>query len=184
MKLIAVVGMTGSGKSELTRIFEKKKYTRIRFGDLTDEIIKERGLDFNENNERIIRESLRKEHGMGAYALLNIPKVKAALQKNHTIIDGLYSWEEYQLLKQEFPKMVVLAIYAPPSLRYERLVDRNIRPLTFEQSKDRDKKEIENLNKAAPIAMADYTITNVGTLFDLQESVDKFLEWYDETYLG
>jgi dephospho-CoA kinase len=135
MKLVAIVGMTGSGKSELARLFEEKGFTKIRFGDITDEILKQRGLSLNEENEKKLRESLRKEYGMEAYAKLNLPKIEAAIKKNNVIIDGLYSWEEFTLLKSKFDKgIIVLAIYSPPEMRYERLVDREIRPLTMEQA--------------------------------------------------
>ncbi|MEM2138919.1 MAG: AAA family ATPase [Candidatus Woesearchaeota archaeon] len=180
MKLIAIVGMTGSGKSELSKFFEKEGYKKIRFGDITEEIIKQKGLDVNETNEKAVRESLRKEYGMSAYAKLNLPKIEELLKKNNVIIDGLYSWEEYVFLKEKFPFMVVLAIYSPPETRYERLTEREYRSLTKEQSRNRDKSEIENLNKAAPIAMADYTILNVGTLYDLEINFKKFLEWLNE----
>jgi dephospho-CoA kinase len=181
MKLIAIVGMTGSGKSELAKIFEERGFSKIRFGDITDDILKQRGLSLTEDNEKKLRESLRKEHGMEAYAKLNLPKIEAAITKNNVIIDGLYSWEEYLFLKSKFGKeLIVLALYASPEIRYERLVDREIRPLTIEQARGRDKVEIENLNKAAPIAMADYTILNVGTLYDIKDKVDKFFEWMKE----
>ena len=68
MKVVSIVGMTGAGKSAIARLFEKNGFTRIRFGDVTDEEIKKRGLELNEKNERYIRELLRKEQGMSAYA--------------------------------------------------------------------------------------------------------------------
>ncbi len=177
MKLIAIVGMAGSGKSELAKIFEKNGFTIIRFGEITDEILARKGIEINEENEKKIRENLRKEHGMVAYAKLNLEKIETALKNNHVVIDGLYSWEEYLFLKEKFNNMITLAVYAPPNTRYERLVDRNVRPLTKEQARARDIREIENLNKSGPIAVADYTIYNVNTLFDLKENFDKFIEW-------
>ena len=75
MRLVAVVGMAGAGKTEVARIFEEHRFTRIRFGDVTDEEVKRRGLQLNEENERYIRELLRQEHGMSAYAELNLPKI-------------------------------------------------------------------------------------------------------------
>jgi len=181
MKLIAVVGMAGSGKSELSRFFEKEGFKRIRFGDITDEILEKRGLQINEKNERVLREGLRKEHGMEAYAKLNLPKVKNALEKHNVVVDGLYSWEEYKLLRHEFGKsLVLLAVYSSPNRRYQRLVDRIKRPLTREQAEQRDEMELSHLNKAPPIAMADYTILNNGTLFDLKEEFYEFYEWLRE----
>ena len=43
MKVVALVGMAGSGKSEVARLFEKSGYTRVRFGDITDIEVKKRG---------------------------------------------------------------------------------------------------------------------------------------------
>ncbi|NTV23905.1 MAG: AAA family ATPase [Nanoarchaeota archaeon] len=181
MKIIAIVGMTGSGKSELTKLFADAGYHKIRFGDVTEKVLKERGLEINEQNERSVRESLRKQYGMDAYAKLNLLRIEEEMSKHKVVIDGLYSWEEYQFLKSKFGKsLLVLAIFAAPESRYERLVDRDIRPLTKDQSRNRDVVEIENLNKAAPIAMADYTLLNTGTLFDLKESFDEFIEYLEE----
>jgi dephospho-CoA kinase len=181
MKLIAIVGMTGAGKSELALLFEEKGWTKIRFGDITEEVIVKNGLIVNEENEKKTRESLRKEYGMDAYAKLNLPKLQDAIKLNNVVIDGLYSYEEYLYLKEKLgSELLVFAIYAPPEVRYERLVDREIRPLTKEQGRNRDKSEILNLNKGAPIAMADYTLLNVGTLFDLKNKFDEFIEWLTE----
>ena len=43
MKVVSIVGMAGSGKSEVARVFEKSGFIKIRFGDITDEEIKKRG---------------------------------------------------------------------------------------------------------------------------------------------
>jgi dephospho-CoA kinase len=44
-----------------------------------------------------------------------------------------------------------------------------VRPLTAEQARARDFAEIENVNKGGPIAMADFTIRNDGTLAELEQ---------------
>jgi dephospho-CoA kinase len=109
MKVVALVGMAGSGKSEVARIFEKNGYIRIRFGDITDIEVKKRGLLLNEANERTVREQLRQELGMAAYAKLNLPRIDEALQKSNVIVDGLYSWEEFTLLKKYYDDKLILA---------------------------------------------------------------------------
>jgi dephospho-CoA kinase len=181
MKVIAIVGLAGSGKSEAALFFKNKNYPVIRFGDITDLELKERGLEINEKNERYIREQLRKELGMDAYAKKNMPRILEALKKSDVVVlDGLYSWEEYLYLKEQFKdNLVVLALYAPPNLRYERLKNREVRPLTCEESANRDKAEIENINKAGPITMADFTIDNSGTLEELNMKLDKFLKYIE-----
>ncbi|GAH48366.1 unnamed protein product, partial [marine sediment metagenome] len=102
MKVVSIVGMAGAGKSEVARVFEENGFIRIRFGDITDEEIRKRGLELNEENERHIRELLRQEYGMSAYARLNLARIDSALKNSNVVIDGLYSWEEYTFLKDYY----------------------------------------------------------------------------------
>ena len=176
MKVVSIVGMTGAGKSEVARIFERNGYARVRFGDVTDEEVKKRGLELNEENERQIREALRRESGMNVYAKLNMPRIDAALQKSGVVVDGLYAWEEYTLLKDRYGEdFRVVAVYASPKARYERLAKRSNRGLTPEQAVSRDIAEIEHINKGGPIAMADFTITNESSLEDLEREAEKVI---------
>ena len=102
MKVVSIVGMAGSGKSEVARLFQEKGFVVVRFGDVTDEEVEKRGLELSEENERHIRELLREEHGMAAYAKLNLPRIESALKCSDVVIDGLYSWEEYTFLKDYY----------------------------------------------------------------------------------
>ncbi len=175
-KVIAIVGMAGSGKSEVAKVFEANAFTRVRFGDITDMELQKRGLELNEANERMIREQLRKEMGMAAYASLNQPRIDAALQTTDVVADGLYSWEEYLTYKTYYgDSFHVLAVYASPEIRYSRLTQRQIRPLTHEEAASRDKAEIENMNKGGPIAMADFTVINESSLKDLRLQAEKVI---------
>jgi dephospho-CoA kinase len=176
-KVVAIVGMAGSGKSEVAKIFEQKGYSRIRFGDITDIEIRKRNLEVNEANERRFRELLRKELGMAAYAILNQPRIDTALQKSDVVADGLYSWEEYLSFKSYYSsQFFVVAVYSSPGTRYSRLTERILRPLTNQEAASRDKSEIENLNKGGPIAMADYTIVNENNLDYLKVQTELILE--------
>ncbi len=176
MNVVAVVGMTGSGKSEVAAVFEKHNYTRVRFGDLTDDEVKRQGLPLNEANERAARESLRKEHGMDAYAKLSLPRIDAGLAKGNVVVDGLYSWEEYRLLKGHYgDAFKVVAVWSSPKVRYERLGKRTVRPLTPEEAAGRDRAELENLNKGGPIAMADRTIRNDGPYAELTRQTEEII---------
>lgn len=177
MNIIALVGMPGSGKSEIARVFESHGYQKIRFGNITDEEVKKRGLNLSEENERAVREELRKKHGMDAYAILNLPRIELALKTSHVVIDGLYSWEEYKYLKDKLGGgLKVVAVWSPPALRYERLRSRPVRPLTVEQAAKRDYAEIENVNKGGPIAMADFIISNCSTLKSLVEQAGNIIK--------
>ncbi|MBM3119515.1 MAG: dephospho-CoA kinase [Chloroflexi bacterium] len=176
MKVVSIVGMAGSGKSEVARVFERNRFKRIRFGNITDEEIKRRGLELNEENERCVRQQLRREHGMAAYAKLNLPRIDDSLKSSNVVIDGLYSWEEYTLLKNRYgDSFHVVAVWASPKTRYQRLGRRRIRPLSVEEAASRDVAELENTNKGGPIAMADFTIINETSLEDLKRETENVL---------
>lgn len=175
--VIAIVGMPGAGKSELSDIFIKHDFRNVHFGDVTEQELQSRGLELNEQNERYVREQLRKEHGMAAYAKLNLPRIDSALKSSNVVVDGLYSWEEYLLLKEEYrERLKVVAVWASPDSRYQRLGSRATRPLTLQEAASRDRAEIEQINKGGPIAMADFTITNEYSLEDLACKVEELIK--------
>ncbi len=176
MKVVSVVGMTGSGKSEVARLFNARGFTTVRFGDITDEAVKAKGLPLTEENERPVREGLRKEHGMAAYARLSIPRIDEALKKSNVVVDGLYSWEEYLVLKERYGnKFYMVAVWSSPEDRYKRLGSRKTRPLTPQQAASRDRAEIENMNKGGPICMADFTICNDADMGALRKRVEQIV---------
>jgi dephospho-CoA kinase len=176
MKLVSVVGMTGAGKSEVARVFEGNGFTRIRFGDLTDEEMRKRDLEPNEENERFIRELLRQEQGPAAYAKLNQPRIEQALKSSDVVIDGLYSWEEFIYLKALYGESLYLvAVWSSPKTRYGRLRGRASRRLTAEEAMSRDRAEIEHIGKGGPIAMADFTIINESSLENLKREAERII---------
>ncbi len=169
-KLVCIAGLPGSGKSTASDFFVEKGFQYLRFGQIVLDEVKKRGLTPTEGNERPIREEFRKKYGMAAMAILNLPKFKSLLKKGDVIGDGLYSFEEYKVLKNEFRKsFIAIAVYSPPAIRYKRLTTRKLlksdtnlrdRPMTVKEAQSRDFAEIENLNKGGTIAMADYTVVN------------------------
>ena len=75
---------------------------------------------------------------------------------------------------------MVLAITTNSSVRYQRLAEREFRPLTAEQARSRDISEIENLEKGGPISIADYYIDNNGSVEALKAQFEKFIEWLNK----
>jgi dephospho-CoA kinase len=175
--VIAVVGLTGSGKSEAVSRFVERGFTRFAYSDAIYEELERLGFDRNTHDESVhqtFRENLRKEFGMGVAADRIMPRVEQAVAGGeNVVIESLYSWSEYKITKNRFgDQFRVLAVYSPPDLRYTRLVERAIRPLDQETAHSRDYAEIENIEKAGPIAMADWTIQNIGTKYEFLNEVD------------
>ena len=152
-KIVAIVGMCGSGKSVASDFLVEKGWKKVYFGGVTMEKLKEAGLEVTPENEKMMREKLRTELGMGAYAKILLPRIKEYAEEENTVLDGLYSWDELNILREELgEELKVIAIVVDRSLRYERLSIRDVRPFTKEEAQKRDISEIENIAKAGPIA--------------------------------
>jgi dephospho-CoA kinase len=177
-RAVALVGMPGAGKSTCAAHLESRGYFQFRFGSIVTDEVARRGLALTPDTERSIREALRQEGGMAVMAARALPILKRALDKHDTIIiDGLYSFSEYKLLKSEFgAELIVVAVVCERDLRYARLEARIERPLSRQQAEERDHLEIENLEKGGPIAIADYTLLNNGPPDVLLQQLDELLE--------
>jgi dephospho-CoA kinase len=173
--ILAIVGLAGTGKSLLTEyLTEKYDLERIYFGGYVLGEVERRGLKLTTLNEKEVRENLRVQHGMAAIAVLALPDIHAALDKGlHVIIDGIYSFSEYVLLRKEFgERLKLVAVHCPRALRYERLGERDRRPLTPAEVDQRDYFEIMNLEKGGPIAIADYHLINDTDIETVYEAID------------
>jgi dephospho-CoA kinase len=176
-QLLAMVGMPGAGKSVVVDYLRGKGWTVVHFGGVTMRELERRGLAVNETNERAVREDLRKRHGMEAFAKLSMEVVLSGLSKGPTVIDGLYSWSEYKFLRTQLSRRIyVVNVFTSRQIRYDRLLHREVRPLSHEEAEARDFAEIENLEKGGPIAMADFTLLNDGTIENLYSEIDKLLK--------
>ena len=176
--IVAVVGLAGSGKTDTTERFLARGFSRVGFNDPLYEELERRGLPRIQEHERPVREELRRVFGMGVMATRALGRVEAfALQGKPVVIESMYSWSEYKIVKEKFgDTFKVLAVYAPPRVRYERLGKRRIRPLSFEEARSRDWAEIENIEKAGPIAIADWTILNTKSRDDFLKDVDGVID--------
>lgn len=179
-KLFAIVGMCGSGKSIASDYLEKKGFNKVYFGGVTIDKLKENKLEITPENEKMMREKLRYDYGMGAFAVILLPKIEEYLTKGNTVLDGVYSYDEVKILKEKFPSLKIISIVCDKELRYKRLSKREIRPLTKKEAQERDISEVENIAKAPPIALADYYILNNGTIEDYINRIEQIIREEDK----
>lgn len=178
-KIIAPVGLAGSGKSSAVEYLSEKGYPKVYVGGLIVQGVIDQGLEVTPENERAYREEMRAKHGKEVFMNMAIDQMHRLIDAGqHTIIlDGLYTWTEYKMLKHAFPgELTTIAIVTPKHLRYNRMSRREHRPLQPHEVDERDWAEIENLEKGGPIAIADYFVHNDGSIEKLHQQVDAVIE--------
>lgn len=180
-KVIAFVGMPGSGKGTCSNyLHEKYRWPVVHFGNMVYEEVQKRGLD-NVKDEVFVREDMRKQEGLAVLAKHVSRKADSYFEHGSSVVvlDGLYSWSEYKSLDKKYgDALTVIAITAPKKVRWQRVLERKDahREYTLEQLVKREVAEIENLEKGGPIAYADYTIVNDGTEEQLLAALDRILK--------
>ncbi len=178
-KILAFVGLAGSGKSSAVDYLTQKGYPKIYFGGIIYKAMEEAGIEVTWESQRQFREEIRAREGNDFVVKRAVAEARKLIEagQRHIILDGLYTWSEYKILKHEFPgEMDVIAIVTPKHLRKMRMAKRPERPMTSQEVDERDWTEIENLEKGGPIAIADYFIHNNGTLDELHHELAQVLE--------
>ena len=179
VKIIALVGMSGSGKSVAVDFLTAKGYPKVYFGGMIYKEMAKRGVERTPDSERDFREMIRETEGNDWVVRQVIDEVHDLMRagQKRIVLDGVYSWTEYKTLKHEFPGMLTfVAIVVDKKLRYKRVAVRPDRPFNTEEIVERDRSEIENLEKGGPIAGADYYILNNGTVSDMEKNLQKILD--------
>jgi dephospho-CoA kinase len=176
LKIIAFVGLTGSGKSTATEYVTNSGVPKVYFGGVVLDAMKAAGIPHDETHEKRFREELRAKEGNDFIAKRIIEQVKhlSAAGQHRIVADGIYTWTEYKAMKQAFPgELTVVAVVAPKHLRHHRLSQRPIRPLNDQEASERDWAEIEHLEKGGPIAIADHYIFNDGNIERFEKQIDE-----------
>jgi len=179
IKIVAFVGLSGSGKSTAVEYLTEKGYPKVYFGGIVLDAMTKAGLEHTQENEKPFREELRVREGKDFVVKRIITQIHDLIDagQHRIVADGLYTWTEYKALKREFPgELTVAAIVTPKHMRHHRLLTRAIRPLTDTEANQRDWAEIENLEKGGPIAIADHYIINDGDMKNLQIQIDDELK--------
>ena len=173
--IIAFVGMSGSGKTEAVQYLAKShKLPVISFSSVINDYVDKNKLEHSESVHKRLRKEFRAKHGMASMAVLRRDEIAQMLSKEVILlIEGLYSWEEYLYLKEEFPdvRVILVAVWARKELRWERASQRNYRKDLYGQ--ERDINELTETNKGPAIAFADHLIINNFSLPEFHDKLDE-----------
>jgi len=169
-KLLLIVGMPGCGKGEFINIANGFGYTPVVMGDIVREETVKRGREIKESG--MVAQQLRMENGNSAIAMLTIPRLKDGRKY---IIDGIRGYSEVLEFKKQFDSVIV-GIHCAPSLRFQRLYDREREddPSDYEEFTERDHREL-GFGIGDAIALSDMMIINEDGLDDFQDRCKEVL---------
>ncbi|MDQ5932596.1 MAG: hypothetical protein QG649_681 [Patescibacteria group bacterium] len=182
IKIVAFVGLAGSGKSSAVEYLTQKHIPKIYFGGIIYKAMEEAGIEVTWESQQQFREEIRKHEGKDFVVKRAITEARNLIEagQHRIVLDGLYTWSEYKILKHEFPgELTVIAIVTPKHERKKRMAHRPERPMSAQEVDERDWTEIENLEKGGPIAIADYFVHNDRDLEWLHEQLDVVLRQID-----
>lgn len=182
VKIVAFVGLAGSGKSAAVEYLTQKGIPKIYFGGIIYKAMEEAGIEITWESQKQFREEIREKEGKDFVVKRVITEARNLIDagQHRIVLDGLYTWSEYKILKHEFPAaMTVIAIVTPKHERKKRMAKRPERPMTAQEMDERDWAEIENLEKGGPIAIADYFIHNDKDIDWLHSQLDSVLRHVD-----
>lgn len=160
MKIFIVVGMPASGKSIAKEYALTEGYPYYSTGDIVRAEVKSRGLTPGPETMAAVSDELRGSDGMGVTRVA----LKTALAENSTVVflEGMRSWPEVELIREQ-AEAVVVAFLAPRPTRRQRIISRGRPDDSPEGFEERDWREIY-YGAAIPIALADAYVLNTSTM--------------------
>lgn len=178
IKIIAFVGLSGTGKSVAATYLSERGIPRISFASIIEQALSDAGLEPTLQNEQLIREKQRLSPQGDQIALEVFHQIDNLLDagQHKIVIDGLGAWATYRQLKHEFPgSLTVVALTSSRRVRHRRLAARATHPLTSAEVDQRDYEAIETIGKGGVIAIADYFIHDDNSLEQLHTRIDALL---------
>lgn len=160
LRIVAITGMPGAGKSTAALALVKEGWSRVVMGDVIRAETKRRGLEPDAKNTGEVMKLLRQERGDAAVAELCL---EAMAKADKVVVDGIRSIAEVEAFRKK-ASVVLLAVHASPARRFLLLKERGRSddPLTRDMFLERDRREL-GVGIGTAIALADETVSNQHT---------------------
>ncbi len=172
LEVIGIVGLHGSGKTEVAKALAKFDVPSVRMGDVVWGEIKRRGQEINEASVAAVANELREREGLGAIAKRCVPLIESRGKgKRAVVVDGIRGIAEVDEFRHSFgDSFHLLAIWVNERIRYSRIASRGRADdaMSLESFRKKDRRELSwGLGEA--LALADFIIVNEGTLDGLHK---------------
>jgi dephospho-CoA kinase len=191
MRVLATVGLPGSGKGEAANVARELDAPVVTMGDVIRAECRDRRLDPATDHGRVAK-ALREENGPAAIAERSLPLIEDGLDDSDVVlVDGVRSDVEVDAFEDAFgADFVLVSIEAPFEVREKRLAERGRDKGADEGGEsleERDEREL-GFGMDEAMARADVTIENTDTLEAFRANVQTLLtegvEGYRAQYEG
>lgn len=178
MKVLAIVGMPGSGKSEAATVAAEHGIPVVTMGDVIREVSRERGRGSTEEALGEVATALREEAGPAAVADRSIPQIETHLE-NHDVVlvDGVRGIAEVERFEEAFDdSFQLVSIEAPFEIRLDRIRKRGRDP-SADGRADLQRRDSRERGYGMDEAMdhADVTVHNTGGLEEFRAFIRELL---------
>jgi len=159
LKIVAITGMPGAGKSTAAQALVAAGWLGVVMGDIVRDETRRRGLPADERNTGEVMKALRKERGEAAVAELCMGEIRRS-GSERVVVDGIRSVAEVAVFRKSADVLLV-AVHASRSRRFSFLRGRGRSddPDSYEMFQNRDERELE-VGIGSAIALADEMISN------------------------
>ncbi len=176
--IIGLTGLNGAGKGEVAAFLKARGFEYHSLSDEIREEILRRGLEITREVLIEVGTELRTRFGPGVLA--ERVAVKLGHERNY-VVDSIRNPAEVEVLRKQ-TGFTLLAVEADLATRFERsrLRGREAAAATMAQFAEEEARELESSNPAsqqllATIRLADVSVSNNGSLADLQAKLETLL---------
>jgi dephospho-CoA kinase len=181
MKVVGLTGTIGAGK-EVVKDFFTKKFNCyvVLLSDVIRGEMERKSPEFNRKTLQDLGNELREKYG--PHILAKIAVEYLPREKELTIIDGVRNPAEIQFLKEKFGEdFKLIAIDAPPEIRFKRLLKRGRKtdPKSWEEFVEMDKRDLgedepsHGQQVKECFEQADFNLVNNGTIEELKNKIEE-----------
>ncbi|MBO4551899.1 MAG: AAA family ATPase [Candidatus Methanomethylophilaceae archaeon] len=173
MKLIITTGMPGAGKEEFMLAASDSGIPFLRMGDIVREFHAKRDEKDKDLSVGQLANLDRQRYGFDIWAKRAMEKMSGDI----FMIDGCRSMDEVRAYRNLTDDVNIVAIFASPKTRYDRLVKRarEDAPKNIDEFNERDNREL-GWGLGETMALADRMIINESSLDDFKKAVKELME--------
>lgn len=181
--VVGLAGMPGSGKSLVVETAAALGFGVVVMGDVVREETLKRGLELTPKNVGRVMLELRRKGGASVVADKCIPKIEQQ-ECAKVIVDGVRSLSEVDAFKEHFSSFSLIAVYASPETRFNRVYrrQRSDDPDGWEVFRERDLREL-GVGLGDAIALAEYLVVNETSKAKAKAAVKRFIQRIEEHWM-